>query len=135
MESRPWRRLSPVARSEFFRSLLHGPLKLHLWAHSLLPLAPSKYLILCLTFHHGRADSIRTDLALPFSSRTVGLHGKIYLFISAENRTETQNMGSLLWPPAEAPLQRWGYPFTTHEERLGREEAGTGLLPNPLSSH
>lgn len=73
MESRPWRRLSSVPRTQVSRSLLHGPLKLNLWAHLHLPLASSKCLILCLTFHRGRAESIRTGLALPFSSRTVGL--------------------------------------------------------------
>lgn len=120
MESRPWRRLSSVPRMmQFSRSLLQGSLKLHLWAHSHLPSAPSKYHILCLSFYHRRAESIRTGLALPFFSRTVGLQRTICLFSSAENRTGTQNVGS---------LSNWGYPFTTHEERLGRDEEGTGAL-------
>lgn len=127
MESRPWRRLSSVPRTHFSRSLLHGPLKLHLWAHSHLPLAPSKCLILCLTFHHRRAKSIRTGLALPCSRRTVGLQRKsLPLQLCREQDRITKCWISFMDTSWSLPPRR-GYPFTAHGE-MGRDEVGTGAL-------
>lgn len=118
----------PQCQGHSFQSLCSmGPLKLHLCAHSHLPLASSKCLILWLTFHHGRAESIRTGLALPFSSRTVGLQRKICLFCSAENRTNTKCGISFVDTGWSLPAMQ-GYPLTTREERLGRDEAGPGAL-------
>lgn len=104
------------------------------WAPQAAPLcslsssiAPSKCLILWLTFHHGRAESIRTGLALPFSSRTAGFERKICFFCSAENRTNTKCGISSVDTSWSLPAMQ-GYPLTTHEERLGRDEAGLAKL-------
>lgn len=124
MESRPWRRLSSVPRTQVSRSLLHGPLKLNLWAHLHLPLASSKCLILCLTFHCGRAESIRTGLALPFSSRTVGLPK---FTSSAPWRTRQKHkMWDLFYGHQLDQPSNGAYPSTTHKEKLSRDGGGTG---------
>lgn len=119
MESRPWRRLSSVPRTQVSRSLLHGPLKLNLWAH----LLQMPHFMPHLPLWESRVNQDRSGLTL--LQQNSGF-AQIYLFSSVKNKTETRNVGSLLWTPAGPTLQCRAYPSTTHKEKLGRDGGGTG---------
>lgn len=125
MESRPWRRLSSVPRTQVSRSLLHGPPQAE-------PLGSPSSSISLLQMPHfmphlppweSRVNQDRSGLTL--LQQNSGF-AQIYLFSSVENKTETQNVGSLLWTPAGPTLQCRAYPSTTHKEKLSRDGGGTG---------
>lgn len=83
MESRPWRRLSSVPRTQVSRSLLHGPLKLNLWAH----LLQMPHFMPHLPPWESRVNQDRSGLTL--LQQNSGF-AQIYLFSSVENKTETK---------------------------------------------
>lgn len=133
-ESRPWRRLSSVPRTQFSKSLLHGPPQ----AASLCSLSSSISLpnaSFCGS-PSTMGEQSRSGQAWPYPSPAEQWVCRGKFASSALQRTgQTQNVGSLLWTPAGASLQCRVTPSLPVRKGWAEMKQGQGLLPSSVSSH